>query len=60
MNAGTPQTRDYPGTGAWTTWMNDTFTVPLNAGANLLRVAATSANGNPNLDYIEVEQGELS
>ncbi|MEU0572075.1 carbohydrate-binding protein, partial [Nonomuraea sp. NPDC005983] len=46
--------RDYAGTGTWDTWASDTFTVPVNAGTNTLRATATTANGNPNLDYIDV------
>ncbi|MBO2447575.1 carbohydrate-binding protein [Actinomadura barringtoniae] len=44
----------FPGTGAWTTWQSATLTVPLKAGANTIRAAATTANGGPNLDYAEV------
>ncbi|WP_433508963.1 glycosyl hydrolase family 95 catalytic domain-containing protein [Nonomuraea sp. CA-143628] len=47
-------TRDYASTGTWDTWATDTFTVPVNAGANTLRATATTANGNPNIDYIDV------
>jgi alpha-L-fucosidase len=57
---GAAQTRDYAGTGAWTTWATDTFTVPLTAGSNTLRVTATTAGGNPNLDHVEVATGGLS
>ena len=44
----------FAGTGAWTSWR--TVTVPaaaLTAGANTVRVTATSANGAPNLDYLD-------
>ncbi|WP_214316699.1 carbohydrate-binding protein [Nonomuraea sediminis] len=47
--------RSYTTTGTWDTWATDTFTVPVTAGANTLRVSATTANGNPNLDYVEVD-----
>jgi chitin-binding protein len=46
--------RAFNGTGAWTTWATSTVTVPLNAGANTIRMTATTANGGPNLDYIEI------
>ncbi|GAA2324212.1 hypothetical protein GCM10010149_92010 [Nonomuraea roseoviolacea subsp. roseoviolacea] len=46
--------RGHPGTGAWSTWATDTFTVQLAAGANTIRATATTANGNPNLDYLEI------
>jgi alpha-L-fucosidase len=45
----------FPGTGAWTTWQTVTTTVPLVAGANTIRATATTANGGPNADYLEVE-----
>ena len=46
----------FPGTGAWTTWQIATATVTLNAGSNTIRATATTANGGPNLDYLEVAQ----
>ncbi|WP_431900317.1 glycosyl hydrolase family 28 protein [Nonomuraea sp. bgisy101] len=45
---------DFPGTGAWTTWSTRSITVPLTAGANLIRATATTANGGPNLDHLAV------
>jgi hypothetical protein len=60
VNDGAAQTRDYSGTGAWTTWTSDTFTVPFTTGSNTLRVTATTAGGNPNLDYIDVTTGGVS
>ncbi|MFI7705244.1 carbohydrate-binding protein [Nonomuraea sp. NPDC049480] len=53
VNGATTLTRDYPGTGAWSTWATDTFTVPLTAGTNTVRATATTANGGPNVDYLE-------
>lgn len=47
--------RAFNGTGAWTTWADSTLTVPLTAGANSVRVTATTANGAPNLDHLDVE-----
>jgi hypothetical protein len=44
----------FGGTGAWTTWQTASVRVPLNAGANTVRLTATTAGGGPNLDYIEV------
>ncbi|CAG6392138.1 discoidin domain-containing protein [Streptomyces cocklensis] len=46
----------FGGTGSWDTWADATVTVPLNAGANTIRVAAATVNGDPNLDYLEVPQ----
>ncbi|MFD9945165.1 family 20 glycosylhydrolase [Nonomuraea sp. NPDC059023] len=45
---------DFPGTGAWTTWQTKTLTLPLNAGSNVIRATATTSDGGPNLDYLEV------
>jgi alpha-L-fucosidase len=47
--------RSFGPTGAWTTWTGSTLTVPLTAGANTIRVTATSAGGAPNLDHLDVE-----
>jgi hypothetical protein len=41
-------------TGAWPTWQTATAQVPLNAGTNTIRLAATTAGGGPNVDYLEV------
>lgn len=44
----------FPGTGSWDTWTDATVALPLNAGTNTIRVVATTANGDANLDYLEV------
>jgi hypothetical protein len=44
----------FPGTGNWDTWANNTTTVTLNAGTNTVRVTATTPNGGPNIDYLDV------
>ncbi|MEU0885405.1 discoidin domain-containing protein [Lentzea sp. NPDC005914] len=44
----------FAGTGAWTTWQSVTVTLNLEAGENTVRAVATTANGGPNLDYLEV------
>jgi lysophospholipase L1-like esterase len=41
-------------TGAWTTWATRTHTVQLAAGVNTIRLAATTAGGLANLDYLDV------
>jgi hypothetical protein len=46
----------FPGTGAWTTWVSKSIGATLAAGANTIRVSATTAGGGPNLDYLEVLQ----
>ncbi len=45
----------FPGTGAWTTWVTKTVTANVNAGTNLIRLTSTTANGNPNLDFLDFE-----
>jgi len=44
----------FPATGAWTSWGTVTATVTLAAGANTIRATATTAEGGPNSDYVEV------
>ncbi|MGH3648474.1 MAG: YbhB/YbcL family Raf kinase inhibitor-like protein [Micromonosporaceae bacterium] len=45
----------FPGTGGWPTWATRTVTAPVTAGSNTIRLTATTANGNPNLDFLDVE-----
>lgn len=45
--------RAFNGTGSWTTWADSTLNVPLKAGSNTVRVTATTANGAPNIDYLD-------
>ena len=47
-------TLTFPGTGAWTTWQTASITVNLTAGAHPVRATATTANGGPNLDSLQV------
>ncbi|MEU7588134.1 carbohydrate-binding protein [Micromonospora sp. NPDC049230] len=44
-------------TGAWTTWATRTFTVPMNAGNNTVRLAPTTADGLANIDYVDLDVG---
>ena len=41
-------------TADWDTWANATVTVTLTSGTNTIRVTSTTANGGPNLDWVEV------
>jgi alpha-galactosidase len=52
---GTVLAADSPfgGTGSWDAWEVRTLTARFNAGTNTVRVTATTANGNPNLDYLD-------
>ncbi len=45
---------DFAGTGAWTTWAEDTVVLDLKAGKNTIKARATTSGGGPNMDYIEV------
>ncbi|WP_169737122.1 hypothetical protein [Deinococcus pimensis] len=48
----------FTGTGAWSTYGTVSFSLPLNAGSNTVRVAYDSAQGSANylnLDRIEVK-----
>ncbi|NUT33302.1 MAG: carbohydrate-binding protein, partial [Hamadaea sp.] len=45
----------FPSTGTWTAWTSSTLTVALTAGTNLVRATATTANGGPNVDYLDVD-----
>jgi endo-1,4-beta-D-glucanase Y len=45
----------FNGTGNWDTWQTATITAPVNAGTNTIRATATTANGGPNLDWVEVD-----
>jgi hypothetical protein len=54
VNGGPPTTVNFPGTGAWTTWQDATVAAQLNAGSNTIRATATTANGGPNTDRLDV------
>jgi alpha-galactosidase len=41
-------------TGAWTNWSAVTVPLALTAGVHTIRATATTANGGPNLDYLDV------
>jgi alpha-galactosidase len=44
----------FNGTGNWDTWATANITANLNAGANTIRATATTANGGPNTDFLDV------
>lgn len=46
--------RSFPATATWDTWATSTLTAPVTAGANTVRLTSTTANGLPNLDYLDV------
>jgi rhamnogalacturonan endolyase len=47
----------FAGTGAWNAWATRTMTVPVNAGNNTIRIAATTAAGLANIDFLDFEVG---
>jgi hypothetical protein len=42
-------------TANWDTWATVTITASLNAGSNTVRATATTANGGPNVDFLDVD-----
>jgi hypothetical protein len=53
VNGSLVQNVSFEGTGSWTGWTTKTVMVPVNAGSNTIRLNPTTANGLPNLDYLE-------
>ena len=47
----------FEGTGAWNAWVTRTLTAPVNVGNNTIRIAATTAGGLGNIDYLDFEVG---
>jgi exo-1,4-beta-D-glucosaminidase len=45
----------FNGTTNWDTWGTVTITAMLNAGVNTIRATATTANGGPNVDALDVD-----
>jgi rhamnogalacturonan endolyase len=50
----------FDATGAWNAWATRSLTVNLNAGDNTIRLAATTASGLGNIDYVDVTTGGTS
>ena len=44
----------FASTGAWNSWATRTLTAQLDAGANTVRLAATTGGGLGNIDYLDV------
>ncbi|THV36385.1 carbohydrate-binding protein [Glycomyces buryatensis] len=58
VNGATVQSASaFSATGAWTAWSTKTVSVPVNAGSNTIRLAASASSGLPNIDYVEVTDG---
>ncbi|MFI7642118.1 PQQ-dependent sugar dehydrogenase [Nonomuraea sp. NPDC049400] len=54
VNGATHSTPQFAPTGAWTTWNNETVAASLQAGANVVRLTATTAAGLANIDALTV------
>src|SRR5439155_5135718 len=54
VNGSAVATLDFPPTGSWDSWATATVTATLATGANTVRLAATTATGGPNLDFLDV------
>lgn len=50
---------DFNGTGDWTQWETNSVVLALKAGTNTIKATATTANGGPNMDYIEVIKTDM-
>ncbi|GAB3230557.1 rhamnogalacturonan lyase [Glycomyces halotolerans] len=50
----------FPSTGAWNSWSTSRLTVPVEAGANRIRLVATTAAGLANIDYLDFAMGGVS
>lgn len=57
VNGSTVQAPSFEGTGAWTSWVTRTLSVSVNAGGNTIRLNPTTANGLPNIDFLDFEVG---
>ncbi|MFI8069529.1 carbohydrate-binding protein [Streptomyces sp. NPDC086033] len=55
VNGTTVSSASFESTGAWTGWTTKTLTVPVNSGSNTIRLNPTTANGLPNVDYLDAE-----
>ncbi|MFC1408609.1 glycoside hydrolase family 75 protein [Streptacidiphilus sp. N1-12] len=56
VNGTSRGTLNFPVTANWDTWSTATISVPLNAGANTVRVTGTVADGPANIDSVTVSQ----
>ncbi|MFE1350013.1 carbohydrate-binding protein, partial [Streptomyces sp. NPDC058757] len=48
----------FESTGTWTGWTSKTFTVPVAAGTNTVRLSPTTAAGLPNVDHVELSTAD--
>ncbi|WP_329314847.1 carbohydrate-binding protein [Streptomyces sp. NBC_01262] len=55
VNGTTAASASFEATGAWSTWVTKTLTVPVSAGSNTIRLSPTTAVGLPNVDYLDAD-----
>lgn len=46
----------FPTTGGWTTWSDSSVVVPLTKGTQTVTLTSLTADGGPNLDYLQLEK----
>jgi hypothetical protein len=54
IDGGAGTSVDFLGTGAWTTWASKSVPISLGSGSHTIRLIATTSNGGPNLDKIDI------
>lgn len=54
VNGAVAQGVSFDSTGGWTGWTTKTVVVSVHAGSNTIRLNPTTANGLPNLDYLDL------
>jgi hypothetical protein len=59
VNGSTVQSVSFEATGAWSTWVSKSLTVPLTAGGNTIRLDPTTSTGLPNIDYLDVSVDDV-
>jgi pectate lyase len=57
VNGSAVQTPSFEGTGAWSSWVTKTVSVPVNAGSNTIRLTPATSAGLPNVDHLDFEVG---
>src|SRR5690606_31324219 len=57
VNGNPATSSDFPGTGAWNSWQTQSVNITLGAGSSVIRLASTTSDGGPNVDYIELTGG---
>ncbi|PZG01792.1 GDSL-type esterase/lipase family protein [Micromonospora deserti] len=57
VNGSRVTTTSFEGTGAWSTWATKTVSVSVASGSSTIRFSPTTANGLPNIDYLNFEVG---